>query len=509
MTAGSSPAWRKRVAPPAAALIVGALMLAPVWLSPALATNDGPSHLYNAALADGVRAGQPPFATYFQLETGIRPNVTSERLLSTLGPIVGWDTAERVVVTLAMLATFALALALLNSGATGSISALLTPLAGWLGTNYFVWAGAYDFALSIALFCGLLLVLERPPPFTGFRLIVLQALLGLLYLTHVFTFAIGIALVVAVTGWQAIVGAGAWRRVLAAGPALVLLLIELTTGGPGTGAVFWSDLWDGLRDLLTGDFVVSAGKLDLAAGIPIVVAIGVVAVVRWREAGREGRSAFSGADLFGLALFGASLVAPEGVGPGTYIPIRLRCLAVLALLPAMAQVATRRRAWLATGAAILLAALVAHTATRLRQAHRWRAELDLIDHLLTAAGATDGSWVATRFTAYRGDIFDVVGQGHAIDRIALHRHMVVLDNYEALYSVFSTTWRGIPDWADFRQATGALTARLIPGQFRWPGEGLFVLHESDRVLRVADPRLAVGRSASGGPFAVTVLRRIE
>lgn len=499
---------KRRLALSGAALLVLAVVLAPVWLAPVLATNDGPSHLYNAALAHGVRTGQPPFATYFHLEGGVRPNVMSQGMLATLGPIVGWDAAERVVVTLAMIATFVLAMALLGRRSVGAwlLWPLVTPLAGWLATNWFIWGGAYDFALSIPLFCGLLLVLDHPPPLGRARHLALQALLGLLYLTHVFTFAVGIALVLGVIGWQAIVGSGARRGLLVALPALAVLVIEMASGGQGTGAVFWGDLWTGLRDLATGDFVVSAGKLDLAAGIPIVVAVAVVAAVRWREARRDGRRAFSGADLFGLALFVASVLAPQGVGPGTYIPIRMRCLAVVALLPAIAQVVGRRPAWGAAGAAVLFAALGMHSGALLRQERRWSQNLALIDHLLTAAGAQEGSWVATRFTTYRFGHYNVVGIRHAIDRVALHRRMVILDNYEALYGVFSTTWRGIPDWAEFRQATGALTVRLVPGTIRWP-VGVFVLHESDRRLRVVDPRLALGPSAVGGPFAVTLVVR--
>lgn len=489
-----------------AVLLVGALTLAPVWLSPVLATNDGPSHVYNAVLADGVRAGREPFATYFQLESGLKPDMVSHALLSALGPAVGWDTAERLVVTLAMAATFAVLLGLLSTTGT-TVPAPLAPLAAWYATNWFVWGGAYDFALSIPWYAGLLLLLRRP--LTPWRHAGVQGLLGLLYLTHFFTFAAGIALVVALVGWQALTGSAPWRRLGLVLPAIALLLIEMLSGGPGTGAVLPGDAWDALRGLVIGDFVVSVTPLDAVAGVLIMAGTWLVVARRWGEVRRTGVRALAGEEVFGLALLVGSLVAPAGVGEGTYIPIRMRFLGVLALTPAMAQAAAALRpARLAVAGAALLTALGVHTAALVRDARVASGNLALIDGLLTAAGARDGSWVDTRWTMYRRGLFHVAGYRHLMDRVAARRNMVVLDNYEALYGVFSTMWRGAPDWIQFRPSTTGLTLRLAPGMIRWP-DGVFVLHESDRVLQVADPRLQVVRSAVGGPFAVTLVRRRE
>jgi hypothetical protein len=489
-----------------AVLLVGAVTLAPVWLSPVLATNDGPSHVYNAVLADGVRAGRAPFATYFQLEGGLKPDMVSHALLSTLGPPAGWDAAERIVVAIAMAATIAVLLALFSaSGAT--VPALLAPLAGWLATNWFVWGGAYDFALSIPWYAGLLLVLRRP--LTPWRHIGVQGLLGLLYLTHFFTFAAGIALVIAVVGWQALIGSAPWRRLVLVAPALVLLAIEMLSGGPGTGSVLPGDAWDALRGLVIGDFVVSVTPLDVLAGVLIMAGTWIVVARRWGEARRSGLRALAGEEVFGLALLVLSLVAPSGVGEGTYIPIRMRFLGVLALTPAIAQAAAALRpARLAVIGVALLAALGVHTTALVNDARAADRNLALIDELLTAAGASDGSWVVTRWTMYRRGLFHVAGYRHLMDRVAARRNMIVLDNYEALYGVFSTMWRRPPDWIQFRPSTSGLTVRLAPGSIRWPG-GVFVLHESDRVLQIADPRLQLVRSAVGGPFAVTLVRRRE
>jgi hypothetical protein len=489
-----------------AVVLVGALTLAPVWLSPVLATNDGPSHVYNAVLADGVRAGRAPFATYFQLEGGLKPDMVSHALLSTLGPLVGWDAAERIVVTIAMALTFAVLLALF-SAAGATVPVLLAPLAGWLATNWFVWGGAYDFALSIPWYTGLLLLLRRP--LTPWRHLGVQGLLGLLYLTHFFTFAAGIALVIAIVGWPALIGSAPWRRLGLVVPAIALLAIEMLSGGPGTGSVLPGDAWDALRGLAMGDFLISVTPLDAVAGVLVMAGIWIVVARRWGEVRRSGLRALAGEEMFGMALLVLSLAAPSGVGEGTYIPIRMRFLGVLALTPAMAQAAAALRpVRLAVMGAALLAALGVHTTALVSDARVAGRNLALIDELLTAAGARDGSWVVTRWTMYRRGFFHVAGYRHLMDRIAARRNMVVLDNYEALYGVFSTMWRGAPDWIQFRPSTTGLTVRLTPGAIRWP-DGVFVLHESDRALQIADPRLLLVRSAVGGPFAVTLVRRRE
>jgi hypothetical protein len=501
----ASRSGRQHAAFAGAALLIGAVAAAPVWLSPVLVTNDGPSHVYNAALAHDVRVGQPPFATYFHLQPSLRPNMANHVLLQALGPAVGWQIAERVLVTTAMLAMFVVVLALMRAS-DSTFPIFLVPLAGWLASNWFTWMGLYDFALSLSEYAALLLVLSRP--LTPRRHLLVQVLLGLLYATHFFTFAAGIALVIAVVGWQALLRRGSWSRLGIALPAIGLLLVEMSTGGPGSGAVQWGERWDVLRALAIGQFVVSATPLDAAAGVAITASVVIVGGLRWRAARRDGAAALAGEEVFGFALVVLSLVAPAGVGEGTFIPIRMQCLGFLTLVPAVARAAGVLGTRLAVAGVVLLAVLSVHTAVLVRDAKRVDRDLVLIDHLLTAAGAGGGSWVMTRFTTYRRGMFHVAGYRHVIDRVAVQRGMVVLDNYEALYGVFPTVWRGIPDWIQFRPSTSGLTVRLAPGSIPWPG-GVFVLHESQRGLQAADTRLALGPSAVGGPFAVTLVRRVD
>lgn len=483
------------------------LTLLPVWVTPVLVTHDGPRHVYNAALAAAVNAGRPPYTAYFRVVSGVRPDAASFAFLERLGPPLGWDMAERLLVTLAMAGTLIVVLALVR--ARNSLHmALLAPLAAWLASNWFVWVGMYDFALSVPCYGALLLILERP--FNFWRHLALQLSFAVLYLTHIFTFAVGIALVAAVLASDAIAGRGRWAAVRVVLPALALLLIEVAAGGPGAGG--WSMPADRFRELLLllrGDIVVSATVWDVAAGVTLVLAMALTVGWLVRTARVTGWRMVPGAGVFGAVLILGSLIAPHGIGEGTLIPNRMRFLGAIALLPSLARFGGRiRPGRLAPIAGLLLGALVVHTTALLGEAKRLDQDRTLVDRLLVAAGAREGAWVARRFTEYPPAEFNVTAYSYRqqLDRVAVRRRLVVLDNFEALYEVFPTTWRARPDWLTFRPSTAGVTVRLVPGAIPWPG-GVYVLHEQDRALQVADPRLELGPSVAAGPFAVTLVRR--
>ncbi|MGH7699671.1 MAG: hypothetical protein ACREMJ_04000, partial [Gemmatimonadales bacterium] len=186
--------------------VVAVVVLVPAWASPVLVTTDGASHVYNAAVTDAVAAARPPYAALIAVDRDrTRPNQATQVLLGALGPAVGWETAERVVFTLAVAATLAALLALLAGSGAPTLAAL-APAAGWLAQSWFLWMGFYDFALSLALYAGLVLLLERES--TPRRRILVQAIFAVLYFTHVLTLAVAAGLTLAVAGWRAATGRG-------------------------------------------------------------------------------------------------------------------------------------------------------------------------------------------------------------------------------------------------------------------------------------------------------------
>lgn len=489
--------------------VVAAAALVPVWASPVLVTTDGPSHLYNALVADAVLSERAPYAPYLEFDRDwTRPDRAAQFLLITLGRAVGFETGERVVFTLAVVGTLAGLLALLgrsHSGKEGAPLVALAPAAAWLAQTWFVWMGFYDFALSLGLYAALLLLLEQEP--TPRRRLLVQAVFAGLYLTHFLAFAVGVGLALAVPAWRALSRRGRWQEVAVAAPAFAVLFLELGSGGTGTGALRPADAWLGGRGLVIGDFVVSVHALDVVAGVLIMAAVWFALARRLRAAQREGLASVSGADIFGLLLLVVSVAGPEQMGEGGFVAIRLRCLGVITLLPAIAEaLGALSRRTLAAAAGVLLVTLVAHGALIVRDARIVNRNLAQLESLFSTARVPEGAWLRTRFMVYRRGLYSIGGYYHIADRLALRHGYIVLDNYEALYRIFSVGWRTRPDWVAFRQSREGLTVRLVPGNLRWHN-ALYVLHESDHPLQPADPRIEIDPTLTAGQFALTPVRR--
>ncbi|HYT83424.1 MAG TPA: hypothetical protein VEK86_08230 [Gemmatimonadales bacterium] len=485
--------------------VVAALVLVPVWASPVLVTNDGPSHVYNALVVDAVRSGRPPYSTYMEFVADrTRPNQAAQFLLVALGRTFGWELAERLVVTFAVAAVLVALLALVARPGTTPL-VVLAPAAGWLAQSWFLWMGFYDFALSLACYAALVLVFEGPP--TPRRRLLTQALLLGLYMTHVLTFAVGTGLALAVTGWRALTGRGRWVELAVAGPALALLLLGVSTGGTGAGALRTADAWLSLKGLVIGDFVMSVHVVDAVAGALLMVAVWFAVARQLRAAQHEGLASVAGAAVFGFLLLMLSVAGPDRVGEGGFVAIRLRCLGAITLLPSVARaLATVRLRTLVVAAGVVLVTLGMHAALIVRDARIVGGQLALLEALFTRAQAPEGAWLRTRFRVHRG-LYTIGAYTHIAERLAVRRGFLVLDNYEALYNAFAVSWRAQPDWLAFRQSQEGLTIRLIPGRLSWSENVVYVLHESERRLQVADPRLDIGPTLVGGPFALTPVRR--
>ena len=482
---------------------IGVVAIAPVWLSPVLVTTDGPSHVYNAFLGNAVRSGRQPFATYFAFAPGgIRPNQAAEFLLAWLGRLVGWPIAERALCTVAIVATLAV-LARLSAGGPLPASIALASVAGWLSQGWFLWMGFYDFALSLAGYAALVLVLRWPP--TPARRLSLLVVFAALYLTHLLTFAVGVGLAIFALGARAMSRRERWVELAAVAPAVLLVLLEVAGGGAGAPA--WADPRRQLPGLVLGDFVMSLSVWDTVAGVAIMTAVWYTVVVRLRDVRRQGLAAIDGAELYALGLLALSVIGPDQLGEGGFVAIRLRCFGVLTFLPVVAdEIGRLSPRLLGAAGAVLFLGLLGHAAAAVRLGRVASSDVDVVDGLLTKAGAREGSWVVRRFTGYRRTQYGIAARSHLPERVAVRRGLIVLDNYEALYEIFAVAWRGRPDWAGFAPTGGGLAVRLVPGEVRWPGP-VYVIHDSGRALEGGDPRLELGPTLSESSFAVTPVRR--
>ncbi len=209
----------------------------------------------------------------------------------------------------------------------------------------------------------------------------------------------------------------------------------------------------------------------------------------------------------GVLLF--SLVAPERFHEGSYIGSRLRMLAVVALLPAIAGTLASRSNGLVTWCGrVLVALLAAHGALFLRASEQLARNTTAIEGLLRQAGARPGSIVSGQLTDLEGGFFRISAYAHLDDRIALRNRYLVLDNYEASLAIFRVRWKADPDYARFQTHRGGWSVSVSPGAIAWPGSALFVVHERDHPLQARGPCVALDRQVVGEAYAVTALHLV-
>jgi hypothetical protein len=477
--------------------LVACLVLLPVWSGSRPATQDGPSHVYNAALATWVRGGQAPFDSAFEIKTGVQPNAATQLGLSILGEHLGWPMAERVFVSVVLVASFLAILAMAQS------EPLVTMIAAWFASSWFLWMGFYDFALSIPCFVLLLVVLRRPPGEA--RSLGILIALVLLYFSHVFTLAIGTGLAAFAIGADARAGRSAWRELWVVVPAMLALAIGVAGGGAGSGGMAWTEpMLARLADLGTGDFLTTLVDLDSAVGVIVILGVAIAVVSRLRPSGENARG-LTAVETCGVALLLLSLLAPDSIGEGGYIPARMRILGALALFPAMVAALRRLSPIMTrTAAAVLLAVFAVRAGWLVREARAVDANRVLVQRLLADAGATEGAWIVSRLTVYRDWPSRVGVYRHLAEGVATSPASVVVNNYESLNDIFFVHWRTRPDWVSFRPAGDTLRAQLIPGRLA-PRGPIFVLHERGRPISASGSTVAVLRTVEAGAFAVTAL----
>ena len=488
--------------------LAGVAVLVPVWATPLLVTTDGPSHVYNAMVAAAARAGQAPYAGLLAAPISVRPAQLSALTLEMLGRVLPWETAERVLVSFIMTAT--LAIVLLRAREQGwSVTAALAALGIWLAHNWFVWMGFYGFALSLVEYAGMHLLLTLPV--TRRRQIVLSGMLLLLYCTHFFTLAVSAGLLLTTALHRKRTGENPRPELRLAVFATLLLLLGVTTGGTEGAHPIWAGPWPAMVGLAMGDVVRSFHPGDAVGGIALVGSCLAAVATRLRAARTRpspSPPSLAAEEVFGIGLLGLSLLAPESIGVGGRIPIRLQILGILSLLGAVAAVAPtlrRGRRWVTSLAAVVMLGFAGHAAFAVAVSREVADDERLLEGLLAGAGATEGSWVTTHLDDNERGLFQIPGYSHLVDRVATRRRLVVLDNYQTYYSVFAVSWRARPDQLAIHGTTSALALGIVPGAVHWT-PALYLVSESEATVRADDDRLILGPTTAEGDFAVTRIR---
>ena len=384
-----------------------ALLAGAVWWCGVFPSQDGPAHAYNAAL---LRA---PLGDEYELQRGVTTNWTAHLLLLPLLSVMSPESADKAVVTLALLVCAAGAACCLRQ------APWLLPFALPLFFNGLLFSGFYSFVFGL----GFLLLVAG-----GARHRWLW--LALCWLSHPLCWAAALA-AAAVEDWPR------WRRLaLEASPGLACaILFVFRSSGAGITA----------PPLLAGHFsefffgenpfaVVHAGYA-LAAGGLMATLCGT-ALWAWRQGGAR-----DGLALLAAACWAAWPLAPKQTMTGNLVPRRvLLCALIFTLLWVSRQEWSRHlqaRTW-AAGA--VLATLLAGVSV-------WR--MAAIQPLLAEYRGlrVEGTTLALRYSLEAGGHGAMRGVDaflHAADWMMLRDGALDADNYEARTAHFPLRYRRAP-----------------------------------------------------------------
>ena len=431
-------------------LLLGALLcsLVPVWAFRYFATQDGPSHVENAFIVKQLLLGGGAFSDLYALNSCLVPNWTSHVVLASLMTVLSPLTAEKVFIS-GYLALFVGAFRYLVVSVEPSAK-LLTLLAIPFAHNLLLYAGFYNFCLGIPLLFGILafswahLPSARPLRFA----LSLNVALVVLYYCHVVSHTLALVSLV----FLAAVRTRCNLRktgliVLAILPSAaftVRFLVGFGGGGEpvvrrGAGELIaWFVQLSSLSPYTFED-TFHVGKLVGALFLALAVH---TLVVRARAAAREDRRwIWQPQDAFGVLCAGfaaAYFIAPDSVGSGSSISLRLALYPVLALIPWLSLPSDRR--WRRGFALTASAVLVLHLALVFQ--HNRQTSAGLCEFTEGMEHVVPGETVLPIIADVMGGDSDAIAiYLHAVSYYALEGGALNLANYEAGTDYFPVRFR--------------------------------------------------------------------
>jgi hypothetical protein len=120
-----------------------------LWVMPIYVTMDGPSHLYNAYIFNDLLYGDGFYSDYFIINAAIYPNWTGSILLAILVAVFPALLAEKIWLTLLMVAFMYTSYLVIKRLAAQNILVAMGIL--FITQNYFFVLGFYNYILGIAL----------------------------------------------------------------------------------------------------------------------------------------------------------------------------------------------------------------------------------------------------------------------------------------------------------------------------------------------------------------------
>lgn len=413
-----------------------------IWVIRYFPSQDGPSHLYNAAVLAFYHQ-IPAFRDFYTIHVSAAGNVLAQALQSILLRTAGELAAEKVLLTLYVV-LLPLSFRALLATVTPKASPLLL-MAFVILPNFFLYMGFWNFCLSIPLaFLTLVWFRRRRNLSDPLTLLLLCVLSLLTYSAHLLSWAL-VAIVVSlelgvdlICTWKSIGSPKAFRQpawIAGAvyGPALLVLAYFHSMG---SRLEFGGSLVQRTWPLYSAAFLrgVAPGDKWLSYAFEaIVIALLVGAGVRRFPERRLYRSdVFL---LFALVCALLSTFGPAGAASGAYLRDRTAFYSWTFLVVWLAGTAWPRQ--IERSAAVAIAALaIACFALRIPSELSWSRQLS--EYTAVRPWIAPGSTILaiqleTRFPA-------VDPMLHAVGLVALDG-AIDLRNYEALLPYFSVQFR--------------------------------------------------------------------
>jgi hypothetical protein len=397
----------------------------PLWTTPVVPTQDGPSHVYNAWVIANYRAAGPGLDRHFEIVPwtpnwgGVGPLVPLLWLLSPAG-------AEKVFLSV-VLVIFVLGASRLvaRCGGDGLIGAAV---AGVVGHGLLFVMGFSGYLLAVG--AGLLLASAASKrSFGPSGLAACAATFVVLFATHLLGALIAGAL------WLLVVSAPLLERgpirpvLLRASPALVLLPLagaQAARGIPPVFPPFRHDprgAWDRLLELPSGFHWQALADADRLVGLGLTLLVSALLALR------RGRAAQAPAEAQAMLLgAGAALVvfllAPWSSGGGALLPERfVPLLFVLPLAYGTSVEPPHPRLWRGLAVGILACAVI----LRGVQYREWGELVARIER--ERPDVAPGTLIVAAHRIDAGSVANPLF--HVWARLAVAEGAVALDDYEA------------------------------------------------------------------------------
>jgi hypothetical protein len=456
------------------------LQCAPIWLFRYVPTQDGPSHLDNAAVMAHY-GSEPIYRQYYTL-TLLQPagNSLAQFVVAGLLKVAEPVTAEKLFLT-AYVVLFLLAFRYLLGAVTPYVDHF-SCLAGMCVSNYFFYMGFWNFFTSVVLL--LLAVgyyLRHVERWTARSVAVLAAGACAVYAAHVVAWVVCV-IAVAVLGIWNLASGHTWVQGVARVPPprrpvrtalqfslpvlggllpAVPLWLHLAQGGAAAPACAPDlSVMDRLRPIYSLSFIhtLNASDVPLLTIVAVLLVLVVAAVAGAAALRGPYERCSTGMLALSLVCVAIAVAGPDCVGGGLYIRSRVAFLSFLFLL---AWVAAALRRWprpLLHGIPALFCCIaLAFLATRVPAAARWNDTL--------AAVVEVGEQIRPRSTVLQLDFNPPAGIDPALHAVGLlsAKSIINLRNYEARSDHFSTRFR--PHMSPFPALGTLAQLRAVPPIF--------------------------------------------